>query len=303
MDEADVVVAGISGSAGLLPVYRAVERGKTVALANKETLVMAGHLILRLAEKNGSAILPVDSEHSALHQCLRGSKPTELKRLWLTASGGPFLNHTSAQMKSVSVEEALSHPTWDMGPKISVDSATMMNKGLEVIEAHHLFGVPGDQISVVVHPQSIVHSMVEFVDGNILAQMSITDMRSAILYALSYPDRWQSNLPKLDLFETSSLEFHAPDLERFPCVSLAYEALRNGETYPIALNSANEVAVDAFLKGNLPFRFIPKVIEEILVGHVPVSAADVETVMEVDRQSREESERLVLSLIGASKGF
>ena len=289
----DVVVAGIEGAAGLIPTYRALLEKKDVALANKETLVMAGELIMPIVEKTQVNLLPVDSEHSALHQCLRGSQKEEVRRLVLTASGGPFLHKRKQQLEIVTVEEALNHPTWRMGPKITVDSATLMNKGLEVIEAHHLFGITPDRISIVIHPQSIIHSMVEFIDGTVLAQMSITDMRSAILYALAYPDRWNSNLPHLDLLSLSALEFHPPDTDKFPCIGLAYQSLENGQTYPTALNAANEVAVRCFLNRALPFSSIPEVIEEVLNQHIPSPVKDLETVLEADRLARQMAEEAV----------
>lgn len=290
--DVDMVVAAITGAAGLLPTYHALQHKKDIALANKETLVMAGELIMPIVEANGVQLLPVDSEHTALHQCLRGARQEELRRLWLTASGGPFFRKSKQQLDAVTVEEALKHPTWQMGPKITVDSATLMNKGLEVIEAHHLFGVHGHQISIVIHPQSTVHSMVEFIDGTVLAQMSITDMRSAILYALSHPERWGSNLPSLDLFALGSLEFFPPDREKFPCIRLAYECLEKGGTYPAALNAANEVAVRFFLEGRIRFSVIPEIIEEVLNKHRPCPVQDLETVLEADRHAREEAVRL-----------
>lgn len=291
----DTVVAAIEGAAGLVPTYRALLEKKDVALANKETLVMAGELIMSIVDNGESSLLPVDSEHSALHQCLRGAKKEEIHRLVLTASGGPFFDRSPEELEGVTVEEALNHPTWDMGPKITIDSATLMNKGLEVIEAYHLFGIQPDQISIVIHPQSVIHSMVEFVDGTVLAQMSITDMRSAILYALAYPDRWPSNLPRLDLVSLSALEFHPPDREKFPCISLAYQALESGQTYPTALNAANEVAVHCFLGGTLPFTSIPEIIEEALNQHQPTPMKDLETVLEADRQARRKAKEMVKS--------
>ncbi len=245
--DTDAIIAGISGAAGLVPTYHAIQKGKAIALANKETLVMAGDLVTAAARRNGVSLLPIDSEHVALHQCLAGAQSGDVRRLVLTASGGPCFGFSETQLERVTVEDALNHPTWRMGRKITVDSATLMNKGLEVIEAHHLFGVAGDRISVVIHPQSTVHSMVEFVDGSVMAQLSIPDMRSAILYALSYPARWESNLPRLDL-SRMSLEFYPPDASRFRCLSLAYEALDSGRSCPAAMNAANEVAVDCFLK-------------------------------------------------------
>ncbi len=283
----ETVVAGISGAIGLLPTFQALLHGKRVALANKETLVMAGDLIMKVVSENQGCLLPVDSEHGALHQCLRGVSLKKVKRILLTASGGPFLEKSEAEMRGATVEEALRHPTWSMGPKITIDSATLMNKGLEVIEAHHLFGMPADQISVVIHPQSMVHSLVEFVDGNFLAQMGVADMRSPILYALSYPDQWDSKLPALDLFSIPPLRFFPPDTARFPCLRLAYQALKGGLTYPAVLNAANEVAVEAFLGRRIPFFAIPEIIEQVLQRHDGTPVVDLETVMEADREGRE----------------
>lgn len=292
--EVEVVIAGISGAAGLVPTYQAARRGKQVALANKETLVMAGDLILDLLGKNAQThLLPIDSEHSALHQCLRGEDPATVKRLVLTASGGPFWELSAGELAGVTPSQALRHPTWQMGPKITIDSATLMNKGLEVIEAHHLFGLPGGCIDIVIHPQSIVHSLVEFVDGNYLAQLSRTDMRSAILYALTYPDRVPTQFPRLDLVELSALEFHAPDPERFPCIRLAYEALEAGGSRPIALNAANEVAVQEFLRGRIPFPAIPTLIEQVMQGTQPAAIRSLDDVLEIDRECRHRARSLL----------
>ncbi|MEQ1730577.1 MAG: 1-deoxy-D-xylulose-5-phosphate reductoisomerase, partial [Vicinamibacterales bacterium] len=258
--EVDIVVCASAGTAGLEAVLAAIDAGKTIALANKEVLVMAGGLVTEAARRRGVAILPVDSEHNAIHQCLDGKPSTEIRRLILTASGGPFRTATAAALATVTPEAALQHPTWRMGRKITIDSATLMNKGLEVIEAHWLFGVAADQIDVVVHPQSVVHSMVEFVDGSILAQLGVTDMRLPIQYACSYPERWSAPLPSLDLVRAGRLEFEAPDYERFPCLTLAFRALRGGGALSVALNAANEVAVEGFLEKKLAFSAIPTVI-------------------------------------------
>jgi 1-deoxy-D-xylulose-5-phosphate reductoisomerase len=278
--EVDIVLCASSGTAGLEAALAAIEAGKTLALANKEVLVMAGALMVESARRHGVAILPVDSEHNAIHQCLDGRSMADVRRLVLTASGGPFRHLTAAQLEAVTPEDALRHPTWRMGRKITIDSATLMNKGLEVIEARWLFDMPAAAIDVVVHPQSIVHSMVEFRDGSIIAQLGVTDMQLPIQYAFSYPERWESPLPRLDITRAGSLEFFAPDVDRFPCLRLAYEAIRHGKGWPIALNAANEVAVDAFLGGRLPFPEIPKVIERTLEAadaHVgePRSLAEV----------------------------
>ena len=298
LDETDTVVAAISGFSGLVPTCRALESGKQVALANKETLVAAGDFMQEVMSSSGGNIIPVDSEHNALHQCLRGARSkTEIARLVLTASGGPFLHRPRESFQEITRNEALDHPTWQMGPKITIDSATMMNKGLEVIEAHHLFGIDADQIAVAVHPQSVVHSMVEFIDGTLVAQLSITDMRSALLYALSYPERWESRLPRMDLFSLPKLEFLEPDLERFPCIRLAYEALRQGASYPAALNAANEIAVEAFLGDRLGFSQIPEVSRRVLQSHRPCPIDGIGIVLEVDGDSREEARRVVDTLL------
>jgi 1-deoxy-D-xylulose-5-phosphate reductoisomerase len=287
--EADTVVSATVGSLGFLPTYRALERGLRVALANKETLVVAGELMTAKARETGAELLPVDSEHNALHQCLRGERREEVRRLVLTASGGPFREAPAEALRSVTRAEALNHPTWRMGDKITIDSATLMNKGLEVIEAHWLFGFSADTIDVVVHPQSIVHSMVELVDGSIISQMGVTDMRHAIQYALTYPNRLASPCGHLDLLSIPKLEFFAPDLDRFPCLRLAYEALRAGGTYPAALNAANEEAVAAFLAGELDFLGIPRTVEHVLAAHTPIPADSIDNVLAVDTWARREA--------------
>jgi 1-deoxy-D-xylulose-5-phosphate reductoisomerase len=258
--EADVVLFASSGTAALDAVLAAIDAGKTIALANKEVLVMAGSVVMAAAKRRGVAVLPVDSEHNAIHQCLHGRRPSEIKRLILTASGGPFRGLAAADLAGVSAADALCHPTWRMGPKITIDSATLMNKGLEVIEARWLFDVPADRIEVLVHPQSIVHSMVELVDGSVIAQLGVADMRLPIQYAFSYPDRWGAFLPSLDLAREGRLEFEPPDTDRFPCLELAFRALRGSEGLSIVLNAANEVAVSAFLEGRLAFTGIPDLI-------------------------------------------
>jgi 1-deoxy-D-xylulose-5-phosphate reductoisomerase len=278
----DIVICASSGTAGLEAVLAAIAAGKTIALANKEVLVMAGALVTAAARRHGVAILPVDSEHNAVHQCLHGRRETEIRRLILTASGGPFRDFTAAQLQRVTPAQALRHPTWRMGRKITIDSATLMNKGLEVIEAHWLFNAVADQIEVVIHPQSIVHSMVELVDGSVIAQLGVTDMRLPIQYACSYPERWDGALPSLDLSKTGRLEFHTPDHERFPCLRLAYRALRAEGTLAVVLNAANEVAVAAFLDGRLRFTAIPAVIERTMNAHTVEGVSTVETVRRVD---------------------
>jgi 1-deoxy-D-xylulose-5-phosphate reductoisomerase len=261
--EVDFVVSAIVGVAGLEATYEAVRAGKAVGLANKESLVVAGDLLIAEAKRTGRPLLPIDSEHNAVHQCLRGGRLQEVERIWLTASGGPFFQRPRSTFSEITVEEALHHPTWKMGRRITIDSATLMNKGFEVIEACRLFGVPPSKVQVIIHPQSTIHSFVEFVDGSILAQFSVTDMRLPILYALTYPERIVSDLrfPVLDL---RRLDFQPPDLEKFPCLALAYEAAEGGGTLPIALNAADEVAVAEFLGGTIGFEEIPKVISETL---------------------------------------
>jgi 1-deoxy-D-xylulose-5-phosphate reductoisomerase len=262
--DADVVLFASSGTAALDAVLAAIEAGKTIALANKEILVMAGALVMAAARARGVAVLPVDSEHNAIHQCLHERPASDVRRLILTASGGPFRRLGANELNTVTAEDALRHPTWVMGQKITIDSATLMNKGLEVIEARWLFDVGADAIDVLVHPQSIVHSMVEFVDGSVIAQLGVTDMRLPIQYAFSYPERWTTPLPPLDLARAGRLEFEPPDTGRFPCLALAFRALRGPEGLPIVLNAANEVAVSAFLEARLPFTGIASTIAQVM---------------------------------------
>ena len=287
--DVDIVICASAGTAGLEAVLAAIEAGKTIALANKEVLVMAGALVTEAARRRGVAILPVDSEHNAIHQCLHGRNPADVRRLVLTASGGPFRELTQGDLERVRPEAALQHPTWQMGRKITIDSATLMNKGLEVIEAHWLFGVDADRIDVLIHPQSIVHSMVELTDGSVIAQLGVTDMRLPIQYACSYPDRWETQLPTLDLARAGRLEFHEPAHDRFPCLALAYRALRAGGTVPVVLNAANEVAVEAFLDGKLGFTAIPRVIQKTMDVHQIEPVSTIETVRRVDRWAREQA--------------
>jgi 1-deoxy-D-xylulose-5-phosphate reductoisomerase len=284
--DVDIVICASSGTAGLEAVLAGIEAGKTIALANKEVLVMAGALVTAAARARHVASLPVDSEHNAIHQCLHGRQPREIKRLILTASGGPFRDHLHDALERVTPEAALRHPTWQMGRKITIDSATLMNKGLEVIEAHWLFGVTADQIEVLIHPQSVVHSMVELTDGSIIAQLGVTDMRLPIQYACSYPDRWSAPLPPLDLARSGRLEFFEPAHDRFPCLGLAYRALRGSGSLPVVLNAANEVAVDAFLEGKLAFTSIPRVIEETMDAHRPEEVDTLRVVRKVDGWAR-----------------
>ncbi len=286
-EKADVVVGGLVGALGLRSAYAAAVAGKRLALANKETLVVAGELILAQARKSGAELLPVDSEHCAIHQALRCGKPEEVEALLLTASGGPFRERDLATFASITVEDALAHPTWKMGPKITIDSATMMNKGLEIIEAHFLFGVPARSIEVVIHPQSVVHSFVEFVDGSLVAQLSKNDMKLPILYALTYPDRIPNPFGRLDVVAARRLEFFEVEPERYPAVGLARAALEAGGGMPAVLNASNEVAVDAFLKGKISFPDIVHVVSETAseVGAMPApqSLAEAE---EIDRMAR-----------------
>jgi 1-deoxy-D-xylulose-5-phosphate reductoisomerase len=284
--QAECVVSATVGAVGFVPTLRALEAGKRVALANKETLVMAGELMTQAARASGAELLPVDSEHNALHQCLRGEKPSEVRRIILTASGGPFRTKTKTQMQESTVSEALRHPTWNMGAKITIDSATLMNKGLEVIEAHWLFGFSPDQIGIVVHPESVVHSMIELVDGSVIAQMGITDMRHAIQYALTYPERHGCELPPLDLTALSALHFEPPDLDRFPCIALAYRALRAGGTLPAAMNAANEEAVQAFIDERISLTDIPLVIEAVMDCHHTQPATELAAILEADESAR-----------------
>ena len=292
MDGVDTVVSATVGAVGFLPTYKALAMGRRVCLANKETLVMAGELMTRAAIESGAELLPVDSEHNALHQCMRGEQVREVKRLILTASGGPFRQTPVERMREATVEEALAHPTWQMGSKITIDSATLMNKGLEVIEAGWLFGFAADRISVAVHPQSIVHSMIEMVDGSIIAQLGVTDMRLMIQYALTYPDRLPTELPALGFDKLARLEFFEPDLERFPCLRLAYEAMREGGTMPAALSAANEIAVASFLNRRTKFMDIPRVIEATMEAYQAVPCSSIEAVLEADRWARSHAEKL-----------
>jgi 1-deoxy-D-xylulose-5-phosphate reductoisomerase len=295
---ADLVVSALVGAVGLVPTHAALGAGRDVALANKETLVVAGGLMTARAAASGAALLPVDSEHNALHQCLRGERGAEVRRLWLTASGGPFLRHSRAALAAVTPAEALRHPTWKMGPKITVDSATLMNKGLEVIEARWLFGASPEQLRVVIHPTSVVHSMVEFVDGSFKAQLGVTDMRHPIQYALAWPERWPTELPPFDPVAASPLSFEEPDLDRFPCLGLAWRALAAGGAAPAALNAANEVAVAAFLAGRAGFPDIARTIESALEEHGGEPAASVEALLDVDARARRTAERVLAEEVG-----
>jgi 1-deoxy-D-xylulose-5-phosphate reductoisomerase len=290
--DVDIVLCASSGTDGLEAVLAAIEHKKTIALANKEVLVMAGGIVTEAARRHGALILPVDSEHNALHQCLHGRDVSDVRRLILTASGGPFRGRSSSELLGVSAEEALRHPTWRMGRKITIDSATLMNKGLEVIEAHWLFGVRADQIDVLIHPQSVVHSMVEFTDGSIIAQLGVTDMQLPIQYAFSYPERWAAPLPPLDLAAARRLDFDVPDTSAFPCLRLAYRALEAERSLPVVLNAANEVVVARFLEGRLGFPSIAHVIEETMNAHRPAEVTSLASVRNVDQWAREYSQEL-----------
>lgn len=290
---AQLAVAAIVGAAGLLPTFAAASAGMTVALANKEALVAAGELMIRAVRSNGALLLPVDSEHNAIHQCLRAGHHGEVRRLWLTASGGPFRGRSRAELEQVSREQALCHPTWKMGPKITIDSASLMNKGLEVIEAHWLFGLPGSALEVLVHPQSTIHSMVEFRDGSIVAQLGSPDMRHPIQYSLTWPERWEGNSNRLDPFELTTLTFERPDRHAFPCLDLAYRALDAGGDAPARLNAANEIAVAAFLDGQIGFLDIPRIIAEVLESAPARPIEELSDVLEADRRARETARNLL----------
>jgi 1-deoxy-D-xylulose-5-phosphate reductoisomerase len=294
-NDADMVLSAMVGAAGLRPTLSAIRAGKNVALANKETLVMAGALVMEEARLNRITLLPVDSEHNAIFQALQGHRREDLKRILLTASGGPFLNTPTQELESVTPAQALAHPNWSMGPKITIDSATLMNKGLEVIEAKWLFDVPVEKIEVHIHPQSIVHSMVEYVDGSVIAQMGIPDMRIPIAYALAYPERVELGLQPLDLFAVETLTFQQPDLGRFPCLDLAFTACKTGGTLPTVLNAANEVAVEAFLDNRIPFRGIAALISQVMQEHVLTTVADLGAILEADAWARRRTEEATLS--------
>ena len=283
----DILVSSLVGFAGLLPTIEAIKKGKRIALANKETLVAAGELVTALVRDHNAEIIPVDSEHSAIYQCLIGEELKEVEKLILTASGGPFLNKDKSFFENATVDEALNHPNWKMGSKITIDSASMMNKGLEVIEAHWLFGLPAEKIDVVVHPQSIIHSMVQFVDGSIKAQLGLPDMKLPIQYALSFPERLENSFERTNMAKIGSLTFFEPDLNKFECLKLAYEALVSMGTAPCVLNAANEIAVDKFLKGKIKFSHIPKFINKALEKMENHRDPDIQTIVECDRETRE----------------
>ena len=287
-EEVDIVVVSIVGSAGLRPTLEALKAGKKIALANKETLVSAGHLVMEYADQ----IVPIDSEHSALWQCLEGRNKEEVSKLILTASGGPFRNYKGS-LEDVTIEQALNHPSWKMGGKITIDSATLMNKGLEVIEAHWFFGTDYDDIEVIIHPQSIVHSLVRFVDGSLIAQLGTTDMRLPIQYALTYPDIRTSIVPELRLEQLGALTFESPDFDRFPCLNLAYQAGRIGGITPTVLNAANEVAVAGFMGGKIGFMDIPRIVEKCLADHEKLDSPSLEEILAIDQETRVKAQEFV----------
>jgi 1-deoxy-D-xylulose-5-phosphate reductoisomerase len=293
--EVDFVVSAIVGVAGLEATYEAVKAGKILGLANKECLVAAGELITAEARKQGKPLLPIDSEHNAVHQCLRGGRMDEVERIWLTASGGPFLNKPASEFADITVEQALNHPTWKMGRRITIDSATLMNKGFEVIEACRLFHMPPKKVEVIVHPQSTIHSMVEFVDGSILAQVSVTDMRLPILYALTYPERIQSDM-RFNVSDLRHLDFTPPDLKKFPCLRLAYEAAEAGGAKTVALNAADEVAVAAFLDASIGFEDIPRIIEDVLSETKSGKLDTIAQVLEADAEARRCAQKSVVNV-------
>jgi 1-deoxy-D-xylulose-5-phosphate reductoisomerase len=295
LPEVDFVVSAIVGVAGLEATYAAVEAGKPVGLANKEVMVAAGEILVSAARAKGVLLLPIDSEHNAIHQCMRAGKKREVRRIWLTASGGPFRNLPLSEFENITVEQALKHPTWVMGRRITIDSATMLNKGLEIIEACRLFDIPPSAVKVTVHPQSTVHSLVEYIDGSILGQISVTDMRLPILYAMSYPERVESDLT-FDMAALGQLDFAPPDFERFPCLRLAYEAAEQGGAHTIALNAADEVAVEAFLERAIPFAAIPRTIEEVLEAIPESHPATIREVLALDQQAREMARCAVKSI-------
>jgi len=289
---AQMVLSAIVGAAGLKPTLTAIQKGKDIALANKETMVMAGEVVTKAAKRSGSRILPVDSEHCAVFQCLNGASPKDVHKILLTASGGPFRNLDRSKFSGITRAQALKHPTWRMGPKITIDSATLMNKGLEVIEAHYLFNAPYPKIDIVIHPESIIHSMVEFVDGSVLAQLGTTDMQIPIQYAFTHPKRADSPVERLDMTKVGRLHFERPDRVKFPCVGLAYEAGRKGGTYPAVLNAANEVAVHRFLEGKIKFTAIPRIIEKTLSRYRSLTTGGLDGILWADRWAREQASKV-----------
>lgn len=299
VEEADTVVSAMVGAAGLKPTLAAIEAGKAVALANKETLVMAGEIVMQKAAENGVRILPIDSEHSAIFQALLGNRPKDVRKIFLTASGGPFFGRTRAELADITRSDALNHPNWRMGPKISIDSATMMNKGLEVIEAQRLFGVSIDSIEVVIHRQSVIHSMVSYRDGSVMAQMGVPDMKGAIALALSYPKRLPIGQPEPDFVHIGTLTFDQPDMETFPCLALAYRAGKTGGSLPAVLNAANEIAVTAFLENRLPFLAISETVCKTMDAHTVTSRPDLAEILAADDWARRHADKLITSAVAS----
>ncbi|MCI0413842.1 1-deoxy-D-xylulose-5-phosphate reductoisomerase [bacterium] len=291
-----IVLSAMVGAKGFLPTLKAISSGKDVALANKETLVVAGPIISREVARKNTRLLPVDSEHSAIWQCLNGAKKDTVRKLILTASGGPFLERDLSSFHTITVNQALAHPNWRMGRKITIDSATLMNKGLEMIEAHYLFDEPPEKLDVIIHPQSVVHSMVEFIDGSVIAQLGISDMRMPIQFALSYPERWENDLPSIKLTEIRKLEFFEPDLQKFPCLKLAQQALNTGGTMTAVLNAANEVAVESFLAERIPFSGICHIVESTMEKHNPVADPSLEDVLQSDLWARTRARESVVHM-------
>ena len=294
--ETQIVLSAMVGASGFLPTLRAISSGKDIALANKETLVVAGPIIAAEAARNHVRLLPVDSEHSAIWQCLQGASKQSVRKLILTASGGPFFRREFSTFGSITVDEALAHPNWRMGRKITIDSATLMNKGLEMIEAHYLFDEPHEKLEVVIHPQSVIHSMVEFVDGSVIAQLGTADMRTPIQYAFSYPERWANQLSPMNLTGLGKLEFFEPDVQKFPCLRLAHEALRTNGTMTAVLNAANEVAVENFLNGHLPFLAIPRIVEETMESHKNSQNPSLEEILDADHWARHKASEALQKL-------
>ena len=294
LDEADTVVNSLVGSIGILPTIEAIRHNKDIAMANKETLVTSGSIVMREAKKYGVMLIPIDSEHSAILQCINGNKSHDIRRIVITCSGGPFRNLSNDELQKVTVKDALTHPTWSMGAKITVDCATLMNKGFEVIEAHWLYGIPYESIEVVIHPESIIHSMVEFSDSSIIAQMSIPDMKLPIQYALSYPERIKNGFPSLDFTRLNAFTFAQPDTERFPCLEMAYEAGINGGTLPVVMNSANEVAVKYFLGNKIKFQEIPEIVKSAIENHTPIKNPDLDEILETDKKTKIDVEKEIL---------
>lgn len=295
-ESVDLVVVAVVGAAGLMPTLAAIAAGKNIALANKETLVMAGNIVIEQAELNNIAILPIDSEHSAVFQCIEGNRREDVDKIILTASGGPFLNLPEKEFNKITPKDALNHPNWNMGKKISVDSATLMNKGLEAIEAKYLFDVSQEMIDVVIHPQSVIHSMVSFKDGTVMAQLGIPDMKGAIAYAMAYPERLALGQPIPNFVRIGKLTFEKPDIKKFPCLALAYAACEAGRTFPAVLNAANEVAVAAFLENSLPFIKIPQIIEKTMEHHVVVTDPTLSDILEADQWARKQAQNLINAL-------